>query len=83
MKSSDIPPEQVKKAMRHLVDAAIALREEGEDRFWDEEYTAALIETLSSGRRWRSLARIHSVEDAKRELRGVAAKWNSGRPAAA
>lgn len=77
VKQSDISEEQFKRAASFAVTASHQLRDEaaeGEERWYDDDYRNAIDDMLFFGRYWRRVARINSVEDAKRELQYVAAR---------
>lgn len=77
MRLSDISAEQIRKAASLTVDAEIQLRDEGgEDslKWHDEDFRNLVSDSLFHGRYWRRVARIHTVEDARREMTFVAAQ---------
>lgn len=72
MKQSDITSEQIKRAASFTADASIQLRDELGGRWWDDDYQNMIDDALFFGRYWRRVARINSIEDAKREMLYVA-----------
>lgn len=73
MKKTDIPEVHFTRAAEFAVEASRRLRESGEGRWWDNDYANWINDLLFSGRFWRRVARINSVEDAQRELLDIAA----------